>query len=200
MIRPYRPADREALYRICLLTGDSGEDASALYRDPDLLGQVYVGPYLELEPSLAFVLADADGPAGYVLGVRDTPGFEKQAEADWWPPLQQRYPAPDPARRAGWTSDERLAHLIHRPPRTPIDVIAGFPSHLHIDLLPRVQGAGHGRRLMETLFAALRRHGSPGVHLGVGRGNRRAVAFYRHIGFTELSSGPNALVLGLRFG
>ena len=64
---------------------------------------------------------------------------------------------------------------------------ARYPSHLHIDMVPRLQSGGNGRRLMTTLTAALREQGSPGVHLGVYAVNTRAVGFYRHVGFTELS-------------
>ena len=43
-IRPARPGDGPAMYDVCLRTGAHGGDASALYRDPRLLGEVYVGP------------------------------------------------------------------------------------------------------------------------------------------------------------
>jgi GNAT superfamily N-acetyltransferase len=65
------------------------------------------------------------------------------------------------------------------------DLARRFPSHLHIDLLPRRQGRGFGRRLIETLVASLRARGSPGLHLLVGYGNPRAAGFYRHLGFAE---------------
>ena len=61
-----------------------------------------------------------------------------------------------------------------------------YPSHLHIDLVPRLQGRGLGRQLVATLISALRQHGSLGVHLMAGRENQRAAGFYRHVGFTEL--------------
>ncbi|MQA25212.1 MAG: GNAT family N-acetyltransferase [Micromonosporaceae bacterium] len=195
-IRRCRPGDRADLYRVCLATGDSGGDASALCRDPDLLGHLYVGPYLELEQSLAIALVDGEGVAGYVLGALDTRDFEARAERLWWPALRRRYPEPDPAVRPTWTRDDRLAHLIHRPPRAAPEITATHPSHLHIDLLPRCQGAGHGRRMMATLCDALRERGSPGVHLGVGRRNERAIAFYHRVGFTELRASPDALTLG----
>jgi hypothetical protein len=37
-IRPYRQSDLDDLYRICLLTGANGGDASHLFTDPMLLG------------------------------------------------------------------------------------------------------------------------------------------------------------------
>ena len=63
-IRSYQPGEERVLYDICLLTGDSGVDASGLYRDPSLLGEVYVGPYLRFAPSFAWVGVDAQGVAG----------------------------------------------------------------------------------------------------------------------------------------
>jgi hypothetical protein len=58
ILRRYRPEDLDALYDICLKTGDTGEDATGLYRDPEVLGHLYAGPYATLEPELAFVIED----------------------------------------------------------------------------------------------------------------------------------------------
>jgi ribosomal protein S18 acetylase RimI-like enzyme len=187
VIRPYQPADLDDLYRICLLTADNGRDATALYRDPDLVGQLFAAPYALFEPSLAFVAQDEAGVAGYVLGARDTPAFERRLERDWWPRLRGRYPDP-PAGLSPqqWTADQGMAHLIHHRWTVPGELTRRYPSHLHIDLLPRLQGQGLGRRLIETLAGELRRQGSPGVHLNVSPGNHHAPAFYRRVGFTEL--------------
>ncbi|MFC4639454.1 GNAT family N-acetyltransferase [Deinococcus hohokamensis] len=197
-IRLARPADRAALYRICLETGDSGADATALYDDPELIGHVYAGPYLAHAPDFAFVLEDGDGVCGYVIGALDTAAFNATLEREWWPALRAQYA--EPAVPAGERRrDEVMAHLIHHPPQPDPDVLVTFPSHLHIDLLPRAQGGGHGRRLLTTLFGALHGAGSPGVHLGVGGRNTRAQAFYRHFGFQDLRVLPGGgAVMGWR--
>ena len=65
-IRPYHPEDLDALYDICLKTGDTGEDATHLYDDPKLLGHLYAAPYAVLEPDLTFVLEDGAGVCGYI--------------------------------------------------------------------------------------------------------------------------------------
>ena len=70
-LRRAQPTDRAGAYRVCLLTGDSGRDATHLHQDPDALGNVYVGAYLAFEPDLAFVLEDAEGICGYTLGALD---------------------------------------------------------------------------------------------------------------------------------
>jgi hypothetical protein len=194
-LRPYEPRDRTALYDVCLRTGDAGEDATASFVVPELLGEVYVGPYLALEPGLALVLDDATGAGvgGYTLGALDTRAFEDRCEREWWPRLRARHPL---GSAPPGSADADVVRLIHRPPRAPDVVVAGHPSHLHIDLLPQWQGGGWGRRLIEALLGRLAAAGSPGVHLGVGVGNTRAVGFYRHLGFTQLCAAGDTLFLG----
>lgn len=191
-IRPYEPSDEQTMYDICLLTGDSGEDASALYRDPRLLGEVYVGPYLRHADALALVGVDESGVAGYVLGVPDTRAFEQWCERVWWPPLRARYPSDAfPAE----SPDGRIVHLIHHPPKASPDVVERYPAHLHIDLLPRLQGQGDGRRLLTALLDGLAAAGAPGIHLGVGIANQRAIGFYRRMGFAEVHAFTHSLIM-----
>lgn len=186
-IRPYRPADLEGLYRICLLTGDDGQDATSLFHDPKLLGHVFAAPYGLFEPSLAFVAEDTEGVGGYILGALDTQAFQERLEDKWWPDLRTRYPDPSPGLPPEqWTPDQQVAHMIHHPFRIPGELATRYPSHLHIDLLPHLQASGYGRQLIKTLIAALRDQGSRGVHLHVRGGNLNAVGFYRYLGFTEL--------------
>jgi ribosomal protein S18 acetylase RimI-like enzyme len=183
-LRPYRTADHDAVYDICVRTGAAGEDASHLLRDPALLGHVYAGPYVALVPDLAFVVEDDEGVAGYILGAADTAEFQDRLEREWWPGLRRRYPAYRTDGDAAF--DDLLIALMHSPARAPADLVAAYPSHLHIDLLPRLQGQGWGRRLIDTLSERLRATGSHGLHLGVATANTKAQAFYRAVGFTEL--------------
>lgn len=68
-----------------------------------------------------------------------------------------------------------------------------------VDLVPRMQGRGTGRRLIMTLVSSLRDHDSRGVNLLAGQSNQRAIGFYRHIGFTELAAaGVHIFGMGLR--
>ena len=199
-IRPFRSADTDALYAVCLGTGDDGEDASALYDDPRLLGEIFVGPYLEYSPGLAWVYADDDDRArGYVLGVLDSTAFDYQLDATWWPDLRRRHPLDDPPRNP---RDRELVEYLHDPARRPAELAEQYPSHLHIDLLPDVQGGGRGGAMIRTLLEALVAAGSLGVHLGVARRNTRAIGFYEHLGFASLDSdvAGNELVMGRRLG
>ena len=193
-IRPYRSSDLPDLYRICLLTGDSGQDASSLYKDPHLLGHFYAAPYAVLEPELAFVLEDDAGNCGYIIGALNSHAFEKRMNGEWLPPLRERYPLPlesDPSPDAG------MIRAIHQGYHTGVE--AGFyPAHLHIDLLERAQGQGQGKRLMHTLWAKLRALEVPGVHLGVNKRNTGGVAFYKKLGFEQLEDYGTWLSYGIR--
>jgi ribosomal protein S18 acetylase RimI-like enzyme len=197
LIRPYRDSDLDDLYRICLQTGDSGEDATSLFHDPRILGDVFAAPYGLLEPSLAFVAEDAAGVGGYIVGVLDSTAFAERLEADWWPALRDRYPAPPSELSPDqWSPDQSAARLIHVPLTVPDELARRYPSHLHINLMARLQSQGLGRRLMNTLMCALREQGSVGLHVSVGSSNQRAVGFYRHLGFTVISAG-NPLIFAM---
>ncbi len=155
-----------------------------MYDDPDLLGHVYAGPYLALEPDFALVVEDDGGVAGYTLGAPDTRQFISAWRERWLPRLARNYPPPTQPDDA---PDDRARWLLHHPERMDRgDVLDRYPSHLHIDLLPRAQGRGLGRALLTALLARLGDVGSPGVHLGVHPDNERAITFYRKLGFVDL--------------
>jgi hypothetical protein len=115
-IRPYRRGDLDVLYRICLLTGDAGQDATSLFHHPRLLGHIFAAPYGLFEPSLAFVAEDVSGVGGYIVGALDSRAFEQRLESDWWPGLRTRYPETPPGLSAErWTPDQHLVSMIHHP-------------------------------------------------------------------------------------
>ena len=91
-----------------------------------------------------------------------------------------------PASDGDRLDDLLIALLHHRWPPAP-DITDPYPSELHIDLLPQAQGHGWGRRLIDRVLDSFRAAGSPAVHLGTATDNRRAIAFYRHLGFRQLT-------------
>lgn len=183
-IRAFRRDDLDDLYRICLATGAGG--GATAYRDPKLVGHVYAAPYAVLSPRSAFVVEDAHGVGGYILGAPDTRDFEARLEAEWWPGLREVYSDPSDTPRAWWSADPLMIYRIHHPHHTPSEIVEAYPSHLHINLLPRLRGRGFGRRLMDQWLRTIRGMGSPGAHLAVGAANLRAIRFYRVCGFREL--------------
>jgi ribosomal protein S18 acetylase RimI-like enzyme len=202
IIRAVRPDDEAEMLHVCLKTGDYGRDGEDVFReDPDALARIFVGPYLAFEPELGLVLEDDEGICGYTLGALDSRAFYARYESEWRPALCARFPEPEGDPRH-WTRVQHVHHSYHVPDYFCPEPYESHPSHLHIDLLPRAQGKGHGRRLIETLFDRLRVRGSPGVHLGVSVLNLRAQGFYRHLGFCELaragSGDAGCIYMGMR--
>ena len=186
IIRPARTGDEPGAYHVCLKTGNHGQDGEPFYReDPDALGRIFVGPYLAYEPELSLILEDESGICGYALGAFDSRAFYARYEAEWRPKWCARFPAPqgDPSQ---WTRVQQVHFCYHHPDYFCPEPYEHYPSHLHIDLLERARGRGHGRRLLEQVMHGLRRRGSAGAHLGVSLLNTPAFGFYQRLGFREL--------------
>jgi ribosomal protein S18 acetylase RimI-like enzyme len=192
-IRPYHPGDLSRLYDICVQTGDCGRDITDEYPDPDLFGHFFAAPYAVLEPDLCFVLTGDGVPCGYVLGTRDSEEFSWRMDQEWLPVLRERYPLPPAEEVSAAANMTRFIHAgYHSSPE-----MAGYPAHLHIDLLPLAQGQGNGRRLMECFLCRLREVNVHAVHLAVGGENERAIAFYERMGFEILGEQPWGYFMGL---
>ncbi len=197
-LRRAEPRDEPAAYDICVQTGDSGRGAAHIYKDdPRALGRIFVGPYLAMEPDLAYVLEDDQGVCGYLLGALDSHRFLADYISKWMPPIHAQFPEPtgDPNT---WTPTQKLYYEYYHPDMFLPEPIDQYPSHAHIDMLPRAQGRGMGIDMMHTLLESLAAKGSPGCHLGLGEDNARAEKFYRKLGFTELARNKGVLYLGYR--
>jgi ribosomal protein S18 acetylase RimI-like enzyme len=200
-LRAATPDDLPALYHVCLKTGDAGSDATHLQDDLDILGEVFVAPYVMFEPELAFTLEGPHGPAGYVLGALDTRQFNQRLRQEWLPRLQKLHanPGEDPTQ---WQGSDWVRHAVHHPFLDVPPALTPYPSHVHIDLLAEARGQGIGRHLMQTMMETLARLGSPGLHLQVNPKNAAAQAFYHNLGFVPIASPDlpsDALFMGYRF-
>jgi GNAT superfamily N-acetyltransferase len=186
-LRPARRADLPGLYEVCLKTGDSGKDGTSLHDDPTLLGKFYVGPYVVLEPDLAFTLEGPCGAVGYLLGTLDTAGFNARCEADWLKPLRNAVHNPGNDLTT-WHDSDWIRRLIHVPDFTFTPALHPFPAHAHIDLLPEARGHGFGRRMMQFLMARMAARGAKGLHLSVAPSNAGGQAFYHKLGFHHVAA------------
>jgi ribosomal protein S18 acetylase RimI-like enzyme len=199
-IRPFRTGDEPAIARICLQTADAGQDATGILPDDDLWAAVFALPYTERHPDFAFVADDDTGtPGAYILAAPDTAAFDAWFRDEWWPRFGDRWPLPARADRS------REAAIIRSAWRRGIETSApgaeqldaAYPAHLHIDLLPHLQGQGLGRRLIETMLTRLREASVPGVQLGVDPRNSGAQAFYARLGFAPLPAPPGVFDYGM---
>jgi len=194
-------SDIPFLYEICLKTGDSGRDASDIFFDPYLQGSYYAAPYLLFSDGICFIAEYEYRPQGYIIAAPDTTAFDKWMEEEWLPPLRKRYPLPFPPDMIRSENEGRLIETLHRslfPAEKTYEWLTEYPAHLHIDLLPAIQGKGIGRKLMDTLFEELKQRGIPGIHLGVGISNIGAIEFYKKTGFSVLQDQPWGFTMGVK--
>ena len=142
-------------------------------------------------------------PLGYILSTPQTISFYEWLEKSWLPQLRLRYPLESTQKEAFSSNEKNLITRIH----TDISIIddenqklfTTYPAHLHIDLLPALQGKGCGRTLIQTLFTHLKSIACPGIHLGLSRENEGAFAFYTKMGFSVLDESEFGFTMGLTF-
>jgi ribosomal protein S18 acetylase RimI-like enzyme len=178
VIRPYHEDDWEAVYGICVRTGDAGEDVSGRFPDDNIFPDIWAGPYLRLEPESAFILEERRRAVGYVLGTADTASFVKRYRTEWLPVVGGHYPTPTEPPE---TPEQRLVSLLWHPETMLIPELHDYPAHLHIDILHGYRGGGAGRKLIEAFTRGTLRKGAGGVHVGVSSTNIAALGFYRKL-------------------
>jgi len=185
-IRQAESGDKDALYRISLETGHLGGNASHLYADPQMMGHIYSAPYLTFEPDLAFVVTQDENIVGFCVGTSDTKNFSAKLESDWWPSLRDKYPKPKEDMRLTWSADERRYQMIHVPEIVPAQITKVYPAHVHLNLLPVVQGQQLGGQLLKRWTRKAVQSGATAVHIGANAKNERALHFWRNQGFKDI--------------
>ncbi|CAE6519203.1 unnamed protein product [Rhizoctonia solani] len=175
------------LTRICLLTANAGQSAESLHHYPELLGGLYIEPYLKLSPTFGFVLVDASDEAkdtalGYLLATFDSRLHEAAAEKESYPPLRVKYPN-NPYPSDATERDQGVINRIHKPLIRPQGLVEIAPAHIHINLLPQAQRQGWGVKLIDEAVKALKAQGQSALFVGIDSRNHKARAFYIRIGF-----------------
>ena len=190
------PADLPGLLKVCLETANGGKGATHLHNLHDLVGEIYVAPYVLHEQNFAFTLKASEKVVGYVLGVLDTGRFESRLDTDYWPATKAKYAA---LTRDLTPHDVSLIEELNRQGFSPAELIAKYPSHLHIDIIESHQGLGYGKTMILHLLKALQDAGSSGVHLHMSASNDHANGFYKKLGFVEIHTNESEIIMGLVF-
>jgi ribosomal protein S18 acetylase RimI-like enzyme len=196
LLRTAKVTDLPDLLRVCLETGDSGKDATHLHKLPELVGDIYVAPYVMHEPDFAYALLSDKRVVGYLLGVLDTRAFENILVDDYWPLTKAKY---QQFKTEITDSDRELLKDLDKQGFSDESLIAKYPSHLHIDIVEAHQGAGYGKSMIAFLLDELKAAGSTGVHLHMSASNDRARGFYKKFGFVEILEDANEFIMGLTF-
>ncbi len=193
-IRPYRPSDREMVFRIAADTAFFGEPVEAFLDDRRLFCDAFYAYYTEFEQQHSFVAcagqAGKEQVVGFLMGSLDTARRDRLYVRNILPHILWR------AIRGHYRLGKRtvrygLALLMGalRDSYPPAD-LALYPAHLHVNLQEAWRGHGLGRRLVECYLKHLRALRVPGVHLHTTNLNLAACRLYERLGFRLLDARP----------
>lgn len=181
-IRPYEAKDRDAVRYICL---NSDGPCDADEKGQHFLLTTYCDYYIEREPHNCLVYADENGRAiGYVLIAEDFDKFKETFLHEFKPRLA------DDTAAHGYALDSIQLHERNR---------EKYPAHLHIDLLPEIQGKGIGTQMIKRALNRLAEKKCKGLTLTVWKHNRDAMRFYERLGFEQIDENANNVAYGIQF-
>ena len=155
-----------------------------------------------LEPEVCFVVDDGEGTAvGYLIGTPNTANFVKKYRDIFIPYLQLEGVLPPGLDEPfGWNENlpNALRFIAHSPENLLHEeepqLLKDYPAHMHIDILPKYQKQGLGRKLIDAFTAAMNREGIKGIHLLMAQANVEAGMFYARTGWQRY---PKVLDRGL---
>lgn len=182
-IRPYRPADRDAVRRLCCETGYLGKAIDPVFEDRELFADYLTSFYTDWEPESTFVLEQEGGVKGYLMGSRRP--FLHQLHSfvlnlSLFARGIFRYPRYNKASKAfvRWIVLNAWREVPAAPRRLP---------HFHFNLLPEAQSIGGTRELLVQFFNHLRAHGETHVFGQVVTfEDRRGAKVFERYGFRVL--------------
>lgn len=185
VIRPYSPADRDAIRRICCETGFSGDPVDPLFCDREVFADFFTKYYTDWEPESAFV-AEVDGVvAGYLTACLR---YRYHAFAEKWIILSivpkvifrwmtGRY---DPQSKAflKWC----LFQGSRQTPRAPQKA-----AHFHFNLLPEYRNEGCGLRLFKAFMKYVEKNQVKRIYGQIQTfDDRRTLKVFERFGYHEL--------------
>lgn len=195
-IRNYQPKDRDDITNVCWRTGYMGENSAGHFDDPYLFGLLFCLYYVDYEPENCFVAVDEESSQviGYVLSSLNSERQEKQFRKKMIPKIIMRaflYTIWRHHRtfRVFW----HFRKVFREDPglSNKETLLAPYPAHLHIDILPQYHKQGIGTKLMKRLEAHFKTQKVKGVHLGTSERNTKAIPFYYKLGFSVIYKGPS---------
>jgi len=183
VIRPYRPADRDAVRRLCCETGYLGKAIDPVFEDRELFADYLTSFYTDWEPESAFVLEQNGEVKGYLLGSRrpflhQLHGFITNLRL--FAKGIFRYPRYNRASKSfvRWILLNAWREVPAAPRRIP---------HFHFNMLPEAQGIAGTRELLVQYFNHLRAHGDKQVFGQVVTfEDRRGAKVFERYGFRVL--------------
>ena len=186
-IRPYASRDRAAVRAICRVTAYGGKPLL----DPRLFTDLMTRYYTDFAPEAVWVAERQGRIVGYLAGCFDHARLRRIMAGRIVPAAVTAALARGLLLRGAlWRLLAGLPRFVAAEQSARQTDLAGYPAHLHLNLLPEARGRGVGERLMAQLCAEAARRGLPGVHATVLEENRPARRFFERLGFTALVRRP----------
>lgn len=186
IIRPYRPADREAVHRLAADTAFFGAPVETFLPDRQAFSDAFVAYYTDCEPQHAWV-AEAEGVvAGYLTGSVGGRGAT-------WGRLRVILAAACRFVTGRYRFGQRGSFFVGR---LALAALRGesahadlrpYPAHLHVNVAEAYRGWGLGRQLLAACLSQMAELRVPGIHLHTTSFNRAAVPLYEKMGFRLLA-------------
>lgn len=196
-VRSFQDSDRAALRGLFARAG-ADSPTESIWGHLDSEAEVYLDPYMDLEPQSLFV-AENDGTlVGYLTGCADTAAFPSESARMEQAIRRHRLLL----RRSSAAFFLRglldtASAMVRRAPTAGEFADPRWPAHLHINVAPEARGTGAAAGLMNQWLDRLRSLDSPGCHLQTLVENTRAVRFFEKFDFGP--HGPAPTVPGLRY-
>jgi ribosomal protein S18 acetylase RimI-like enzyme len=196
-IRPFEERERAELRELFGRAGEGAPTAS-IWGHEESEADVYLTPYMDLEPESLFVAVEDGELVGYLAGCLDTARLPSESDRLNRAITKHRlFLRRKPAAFFARAVLDMAISAVRRAPTAGEFDDPRWPAHLHINVLPRVRGAGVAAALMDRWLKVLRETGSRGCHLQTLVENSRAVRFFARMGFEKY--GPTPMVPGLRY-
>ncbi|XP_035702266.1 protein O-GlcNAcase isoform X2 [Folsomia candida] len=188
-IRPYRPSDEPAVYKVCLMTFKDGLSAVEEFSDhPKLAGDIKIGGYLTLNPDINFVVEDeSETVVGSAVAVLDARDFRRKLDMSWMDVLRKMYPVPTSGGdESPFVKDVLSSLQVSDMKHVPDDVRSSYPSELRFHIVSPLADPSVPKRLMTCVLAALRANGVFGCFVETSCHEKHNREFFRKLGFAEI--------------
>ncbi len=192
-IRPYHPADRPAIRRICIATSWMGRPDDKHIPDDWLWAEYWTRYFTDREPQHTWIVQRCNDNeiVGYLTGIADVRRFGRFVPF-LLPGIILRVIRKRLMRRQAFRT-ALMAFLrsfargeLELPPRVEKE----YPATFHFNLLPDARRQGLGQRLFQTFRARMQSLGVPGIHAETLSSNRHVAAFLRNADFRLLDVRP----------
>lgn len=194
-IRPYRPADRDAVRKICCDTAFHGEPIETIFPDREFMADALMNYYTDHETESLFV-AELDGRVvGYCAGCVDTRRFVRVWAARVLPRVLWLFLAHGHVvRPKSWRVLSAWVGMGRRQSADRPRIIEQYPAHCHVNVQPGRQRSGIGAHLLNALLDQLKRRGVAGVHISTM--SEQGKAFFGKAGMQRLARYPGPKLPG----